>query len=432
MAEPKMTNRAAAPAAGEPAESKDRVTRLEAVRDQRRPSPEPSEADGEAVSAPDPESRAQPQRGERAPAPPLQSEAPVAAAPARAPKKRNWKRPLLFALLPIALVIGGYEYATGGRVMTTDNAYVQAESVGVSTDVSGTIIEIDVQNNDSVKKGQILFRLKPDSFRTALAAAQAQLDTVRNQVLTLQASYKQALAQIAQAQTDVPYYEATFQRQKNLVSTAVSSRATYEQAAHDLAAARQRVSVAQAQAQAVLAQLGGNADQPVEENPFYRQALAAVENAQRDLNDTVVKAPFDGVVTNVDAVQIGSYLESPHPAFSLVSSSHVWIEATPKETELTYVRPGQKAAITVDTYPGYAWTGAVDSISPASSSSFSLLPAQNTSGNWVKVVQRIPMRVKIDPAPDQPPLRMGMSAEVRIDTGHARGLPTFLTRWFGG
>ncbi len=161
-------------------------------------------------------------------------------------------------------------------------------------------------------------------------------------------------------------------------------------------------------------------------NPLYIQAKTAVDDAQRDLNDSVVKAPFNGVVTNVDALQVGRYLESSQPAFSLVSSTDLWIESNPKETELTYVRPGQKATISVDTYPDFEWHGTVASVSPASSSSFSLLPAQNTSGNWVKVVQRIPMRVTIEDAAGKPPLRGGMSVEVGVDTGHARGLPMFV------
>jgi membrane fusion protein (multidrug efflux system) len=181
--------------------------------------------------------------------------------------------------------------------------------------------------------------------------------------------------------------------------------------------------VAQAQAQSMLAQLGGDANQPVEQNPFYLQAKSLVDNAQRDLNDTVVRAQFDGIVTNVDALQVGAYLPASQQGFSLVSTDNVWVEASPKETELTYVKPGQIATITVDTYPGISWEGTVQSISPASGASFSLLPAQNTTGNWVKVVQRIPMRVHIDSLEGKPPLRIGMSVVVDVDTGHARGIP---------
>ena len=360
--------------------------------------------------------------------------APAAAlqAPAAPPKKRRLLRPLLFALLPVALVFGGYQYVTGGQVMSTDNAYIQARSLGVSTDVSGTVSAVEVHDNQHVEKGQVLFRLKGESFGIALEGAKAQLGTVRNQVLTLKASYEQSLSQIAQAKADLPFYEATFKRQQDLLANSYASKAAYDQAEHDLTATRQRVLVAQSQASAMLAQLGNDPNQPVEQNPFYLQARSAVDEAQRDLDDAVVRAPFSGIVTNVDALQVGQYLKASQPGFSLISDTDLWVDASPKETELTYVRPGQDASVTVDTYPGVVWHGRVESISPASGSSFSLLPAQNTTGNWVKVVQRIPLRVKIDLDPAKPPLRVGMSVVVDVDTGHARGVPDMVQNLVDG
>ncbi len=341
-------------------------------------------------------------------------------------RRRRSPRPLLFALLPVALTAGAYEYVTGGQVMATDNAYVQAQSVGVTTDVSGLVASVEVRNNQHVRKGDVLFRLRDTALRIALEGAQAQLGTVRNQVLTQQAAYRQALTQIEQARADIPYYTSVFKRQQDLAASVVASRASFDQAQHDLVARYENVTVAQANAQALLAQLGNDANQPVEDNPFYRQAKSAVDAAQHDINDAVVRAPFDGIVTNVDSLQVGGYLRAAQPGFSLISDTDVWVEASPKETELTYVRPGQQAVVTVDTYPGVAWRGTVESISPASGSSFSLLPAQNTTGNWVKVVQRIPMRVRLDMSGDKPPLRVGMSVVVEAETGHARGLPNAL------
>ncbi|AYG66282.1 MULTISPECIES: HlyD family secretion protein [unclassified Rhizobium] len=366
-----------------------------------------------------------------------QPAAPAATAPIARPesprKRRNPTRPVLFALLPVALVIGGYYYVTGGQIMSTDNAYIQADMVGVSTDVSGTVISVDVHENEAVKKGEVLFRLKPDSFRIALEGAKAQLGNARNQILNLQANYKQALAEIAQAQADIPYYQTEFERQQNLINSSVASKAAFDQAKHNLEAAQQKVSVAQAQAATTLAQLGGEgtADQPVEQNPLYLQAKAAVDNAQRELDDTVVRAPFDGITANVPSLQVGAYLTAAQQGFSLVSTTHMWINASPKETELTYVRPGQKVDISVDAYPEVTWKGTVASISPASGSSFSLLPAQNTTGNWVKVVQRIPMIISIDDMQGKPPLRVGMSVIAGVDTGHARGLPDFVANLLG-
>lgn len=397
------------------------------ARDFRDSHAEPLDRDAD-LERPEPRDRSAPARPAPEPARPAEPQAPAAPRPTAAtaptpPAKHSLLRPLLFALLPVALVIGGYEYVTGGKVMSTDNAYVAARSLGVSTDVSGTVAAVEVHDNQHVEKGQVLFRLKSASFRVALEGAEAMLGTVRNQVLTLQASYKQSLSQIAQAKADLPFYETSYKRQQELLSAAYASKAAYDAAEHELTATRQRVSVAEAQAQSTLAQLGGDANQPLEMSPFYLQAKSAVDNARRDLDDTIVRAPFSGIVTNVDAMQVGGYLKAAQAGFSLISDRDIWIEASPKETELTYVKPGEPATVTVDTYPDVAWHGTVQSISPASGSSFSLLPAQNTTGNWVKVVQRIPMRVQLELDPAKPPLRVGMSAVVDVETGHARGLP---------
>ncbi|EJN05334.1 HlyD family secretion protein [Phyllobacterium sp. YR531] len=366
-------------------------------------------------------------------APPEQQSASVST-PAAAPAtpKRSRKRAVLFTLLPLALIVGGYFYVTGGQVMSTDNAYIQADMVGISTDVSGIVQNINVHDNQQVKQGDILFRLDPAVYSIALAGAKAQLGVVRNQILNLEASYKQSLAEITQAEADIPFFQKTLQRQQDLIASASASKATFDQAKHDLDAAQQKVDVAKAEAAATLAQLGGNADLPVEQNPSYLNAQSAVDNAQRNFDRTIVRAPFDGIVTNVSSLQVGSYLQASQAGFSLVSTTHMWIAASPKETELTYVREGQPVAISVDTYPGTEWKGTVASISPASGSSFALLPAQNTTGNWVKVVQRIPMLVSIDDMAGKPPLRVGMSVDIGVDTGHARGLPKFVDGLFGG
>ena len=182
----------------------------------------------------------------------------------------------------------------------------------------------------------------------------------------------------------------------------------------------------QQQLAGIEANLNGEPDASIDRHPRYQAAVAARDEAQRQLVHAVVRAPINGIVTNVPSLQVGQYLAAATPAFSVVSSNHVWVEASPKETELTYVRPGQPVTVSVDTYPGIVWQGEVDSISPASGSSFSLLPAQNTSGNWVKVVQRIPMRVRLETSSDKPPLRVGMSVVADVDTGHPRGIPDFL------
>ncbi len=362
--------------------------------------------------------------------------APVGDGPATAVarplrSRRRWLRPLLFLLLPVALALGGYEYVTGGRIMSTENAYVQANMVGIATDVSGIVKEIAVRENQTVQAGDVLFRLDDLPFRLSLERAEAQILIVRNELAALQASYRDMQAQIAQAQADIAFYGTDLERQKQLATSNFASRATYDQSRHNVQSAQQKLASLTQQLAGIAANLNGRPDDTVEHHPRYRDAVAARDEVARQLAHTVVRAPASGVVTKVPSLQVGQYLPEATAAFSLVATDHAWVEASPKETELTHVRPGQPATVTVDGYPGVTWTGVVDSISPASGASFSLLPAQNTSGNWVKVVQRIPMRIRIDIPPDNPPLRVGMSVIVDVDTGHPRGLPEFAGALFG-
>ena len=335
---------------------------------------------------------------------------------------RNLRR-LLLALGPIVVLAGGlFAYTTGGRYVSTDNAYVHAGKLTVATDVSGIVSDVVVKESQKVEKGQVLFTLDQEPFRIALAGAEANLGTVRNQLVTLQATYRQKQAQVAQARTDAAFYETSFQRQQDLLKRGVAAQATYDQAKRDLDAARERVVMATNDAAATLAQLGGDADAPIEQNPSYLAAQAQVDKARRDLNRTTVTAPIPGIVTNVDALQVGEYLPAAQAAFSLVSSADVWIEANPKESDLTYLKEGAPAVVTIHAYRGREWQATVTSLAPATGTEFSVLPAQNATGNWVKVVQRVPIRLGVQMPADAPPLRTGMSATVEIDTGHQRHL----------
>jgi membrane fusion protein, multidrug efflux system len=337
----------------------------------------------------------------------------------------------LFALLPAVLLAAGYYYVTGGQVMSTDDAYVQAEKVGISTDVSGIVRDVAVKDNQQVETGQVLYRLDPRQFQIALDNAKANLAQVAMSIEAMKQDYKRMLSDTAAQQAQVDLDQTNYDRNAMLLKTATISQAVFDQARYTLENDKGKLAALQQQTKVQLAKLGGDPDIATTDHPQYRQAQAQVDEAQRQLDHTIVAAPFAGIVTNVPAIAPGKYLAASTTAFFLVDTDHVWVDATPKETELTYVRPGQPVTVTVDMYPDHEWHGVVESVSPAAAQEFSLLPAQNTSGNWVKVVQRVPMRVRLDTSDKNlPPLRAGMSVEVDVDTGHARGLPHFITSLF--
>ena len=351
---------------------------------------------------------------------------------ARSPRRRS-VRWALFALLPLALIAGAYWYVTGGQVMSTDNAYVAADQVGISTDVSGIVQTIAVTENQHVETGQVLYRLDDLPFRLALLRADAQIGIVRNDLNALKANYGDVQEQIKQAQYDIDYSRTIFLRRQSLVNGHVVAEEDLDTARRNLQNAQQKLASLDQQLAVIAANLNGDPNIPIEQHPRYIDAVAQRDEAARQLDHTVVRAPFAGIVTNVPSIAPGKNLQASTTAFFLVATDHVWVDSNPKETELTYVRPGQPVTVTVDTYPGMEWHGTVESISPAAAQQFSLLPAQNTSGNWVKVVQRIPTRVRVDTSGTSlPPLRAGMSVEINVDTGHVRGVPHFLAALFGG
>jgi membrane fusion protein (multidrug efflux system) len=344
------------------------------------------------------------------------------------PARRKWTRRGLFALLPLALLLAAYWFVTGGAIMSTDDAYIDAEKVGISTDVSGIVKDVDVVENQRVKPGEVLYRLDPRQFQIALNDAKANLAQTALTIEAMKRDYQRMQSDVAAQQAQVTLDQTNFNRDVMLLRSATVSQAVYDQGKSVLDTDKSKLEALRQQTQVQLAKLGGNADLPVDQEPQYLKAKAQVDEAQRQLDHAVVTAPFSGIVTDVSAIAPGKYLAASTTAFYLVDNDHVWVEANPKETELTYVRPGQPVTVTVDTYPNQQWHGIVESVSPAAAQEFALLPAQNTSGNWVKVVQRVPMRVRVDTSDkSMPPLAAGMSAEVDVDTGHARGLPHFLT-----
>ena len=351
---------------------------------------------------------------------------------ARARGRRTWLtrdrlRWLLILLGPLLALLGvGYFYFSGGRYITTDDAYVRAETVNLSTDVSGIVAQVLVHDNERVATGQPLFRLDEAPFRLALANAEAQLGVVRNDITALQASYRQKQTDIAVAEQHLTLVQRQFERQNTLARQGFATQQALDQARNDLSAATGNLASLKQQLAGIAAQLSGNPELPLDRQPRYLAALAQVDLAKRNLRDALVRAPMPGYVTNVPSLTPGAYLAAGNTGFNLVALHNLWVEADPKETQLTHAATGQPVIITADTYPGVEWHGTVQSLAPASAGSFSLLPAQNTSGNWVKVVQRIPVRISVAEDASKPALRSGMSVEVSIDTGHYRRLPGFL------
>lgn len=341
--------------------------------------------------------------------------------------KARLRRILMFWVLGFVVLIAAYFYLTGGRYVSTDDAYVHAQKLMVSTDVSGLVTDVNVHEGQVVKKGDVLFRLDSRPFQIAVDNAKALLAQAVQDAEATRAQYHAILGQIGAQQAQVNLAAITNARMAALAGQQAVSRSQYDTARMTLASAQATLASLQANAATTLAKLNGDPNLPAQKTPGYLRALAALEEAQRQLDHTVVRAPFDGTVTEVDSLQPGTLVISAMSAFSttsavgLVSSKNVWIEANMKETDLTHVRAGNPVDITVDTYPSCSWTGTVDAVSAASDSAFSPLPAQNSSGNWVKVVQRIGTRIKITggncPAAA---LRVGMSTFISIDTGHRR------------
>ena len=349
-----------------------------------------------------------------------------APAPTPAPALRRNRRRLRVALLllgPLVLLVGGgYFYITGARFVSTDNAYVKADIAAISPEVSGRVVTVAIANNDAVKAGQVLFRLDDQPFKLALAQADAQLKTTRDDILAQQASYRQKQVEIGMAQKDIDYYERELGIYDKMSKNNLVAQTQVDDAHHNLTVAQQHLPALQQEAAGILAQLGGEAEGAPEQNARYLAAQATRDQAALDLARTEIHAPANGTIANL-TLRPGDYVKTGTPIFSLVETDHLWVEANFKETDLTHVVIGQPATATIDTYPGVTWQIQVSSISAATGAEFALLPPQNSSGNWVKVVQRIPVRLEIASKAGQPPLRAGMSAVIEIDTGYHRTLP---------
>ncbi|MBA2932611.1 HlyD family secretion protein [Sphingomonas sp. CGMCC 1.13654] len=351
---------------------------------------------------------------------PIAAAEPMPAAPTRT-RRQRMRGPLLIAAPIAALIFVLFVYLHGGRYETTDNAYFQSGLGAVAANVSGQVIAVEVHDNQRVKAGQVLFRIDPAPFQATVDEAEAALADARTQVSSLQANYAQGQAELKAAQDQLAYAEREAARQKALLAEGISSQAQYDQARLAAQTAAQGIETSRQKNASVAATLSGRVDGPIETQPAIKRAQAALDRARLDLSYTVVRAKQDGIVTKVDQLQVGDYVAAAKPVFTL-AGTRIWIEANFKESQLDHMRIGQQATVEVDAFPDLKLTGHVVSFSPGTGNSFALLPPENATGNWVKVVQRLPVELDIDNPPADVPLHAGLSVEVTVDTGHRRHL----------
>jgi membrane fusion protein (multidrug efflux system) len=337
------------------------------------------------------------------------------------PSGRKRLRMILLVVLPtLAALIGLGIYFTGGRYISTDNAYVGAQKVLITPDISGKVVHVGVREGQHVNPGDELLKLDAEPYRLALASAQAKLDAARSDYEKAKSNLASLTTLAGLAQKNVELKQREVERKSKLVASQSGSQADVDTSASALVTAQLQAQFTKQQRETTLSSLLGNPDLPMEQFPEYAQAKAAVDNAQRDLNHTVLRAPISGTATQVDNIQLGRFVAAGSPILSVIDDSAPWVDANPKETDITYLRVGQKATLDVDSFPDHTFRGTVVAVSPGTGSQFSILPPQNASGNWVKVVQRVPVRIAFDKGEDTRLLRTGMSVNVEIDTHHSR------------
>jgi membrane fusion protein, multidrug efflux system len=327
---------------------------------------------------------------------------------------------LLVGLPAIAALIGLVFYLSGGRYISTDNAYVGAQKVLITPDISDKVIHVAVVEGQYVKPGDELFTLDDEPFRLALAQAQAKLNTAHSDYDKAKSNLASLTILADLAQKSVDLKQRDVDRKTKLVSTQAGSQADVDTAMGALVTAQLQAQFTVQQRDSTLSSLLGNPNLPLEQFPEYAQAKAALDQAQRDLDHTVLRAPISGTATQVDNIQVGRFVVAGTPILSVIDDQAPWVDANPKETDITYLRVGQKVTLDVDSFPDHTFKGTVLAVSPGTGAQFSILPPQNATGNWVKVVQRVPVRIAFDKDEDTHLLRSGMSVVVDIDTGHSR------------
>ena len=347
-----------------------------------------------------------------------QEEAAPPAVVAKPARSRGSLRLVLLVVIPlIALVAGGYFYLTSGRYISTDNAYIGAQKVLITPDISGKISNVLVTEGQHVNAGDALIEIDPEPFRIAVTQAEARLAAVRTEYANLKTNFTSLQKRIALARETLELKQRDLDRKNTLVANRTGSQADLDNSMTLLVVAKTALEQLEMQQESIRNQLLGNENLPIEKYPPYAQAAAAVDQAKRDLDHAVLRAPIAGMATQVASIQLGRYVTAGTPVFSLIDDAHPWVDANPKETDITHLKVGQPVNISVDTFPDRKFRGVVAAVSPGTGAQFAILPPQNASGNWVKVVQRVPMRIEFDAGEDVSNLRSGMSVTVDIDTG---------------
>jgi membrane fusion protein (multidrug efflux system) len=341
---------------------------------------------------------------------------------------RRYRRALLLVVLPLVAVIGGLTfYLNGGRYVTTDDAYVGAQKVLITPDISGKIEKVVVKEGQQVNEGDVLFEIDPVPFQLAVAQAKATLDQAHTTYDNLKANVKIYGDMLALAQQGVDLKQRDVDRKTALAKSNFGSQLDLDNAATALVTASAQAQFLRQQLSSSKTQLLGDPDLPLEQFPPYAQAKAALAQAERNLDHTVMRAPMAGIATQVDQIQLGRFVAAGTPVFSVIDTSKPWVDANPKESDFTYVAVGQPVTIDVDAFPNHVFKGTVGSLSPGTGAQFAILPPQNATGNFVKVVQRVPVRIYFDRNDKYVrKLKAGMSAYTTIDTGHRRSLASLL------
>ncbi len=348
---------------------------------------------------------------------------PMTAAPRGASLAQRLRLPLLLAAPVLVVIAALYVYLTGGRYVATDDAYVQSARGAVAANVSGQVVEVDVRENQFVHAGDVLFRLDSRPYDVAVEQAEAELVSAKEGVSATQASLGQTGDEVTAAKDTLDYDQRELTRQTAMAASGVSSQQQLDAAAHAVDSARSALAAAKQRQANVLATLGGAADGPIAAYANVKRAAAALDRAKLNQSYATVRALQDGIVTKVEQLQVGDYVNAAQPLFDLVAP-RLWVEANFKENQLSYMRPGQPATVKIDAYPGRLYHVHIASLSPGTGNSFSVLPAENATGNWVKVVQRLPVRLVFDGdvSDIHVPLAAGLSATVTVDTAHQRTL----------